>query len=71
MTGEEQTFRALTLLFATCEQALEELEGLSPPERETTQCVAPLRDHLYAVLSARFGARLSAGASLAHARRRL
>jgi hypothetical protein len=50
IAGEEQIFRALTLLLAVCEQALAELEALAAPDHETRACIERLRNRLYAVL---------------------
>jgi hypothetical protein len=55
MSGEAEALPALTLLLAVCEQSLHALEGVSPPDAETTELVERLRDRLSQLLkSGRF-----------------
>ncbi len=46
MSGEAEALPALTLLRAVCVQSLRALEGVSPPDPETTELVERLRDRL-------------------------
>jgi hypothetical protein len=57
--GSGRAFRSLTLLFAVCEQVLEELESAPVSDEETRAAVTALRDRLAVVLP-RFGRRPTA-----------